>query len=80
MAQVMGVRYQQYHKYENAVDRMRCGHLLSIAKKFSLDLNIFLKQPDECIDIAIHDLGKVTKKFQDIEKQKVKNESINTSS
>lgn len=80
MAMIMGVRYQQYHKYENGIDRMRCGHLLSIAKKFSLDLNLFLKLPEECIDLTIHDLSRTTEKFKEIEKQKGNNESISTSS
>lgn len=80
MAKIMGVRYQQYYKYENGIDRMRCGHLLSIAKKFSLDLNLFLRLPEECIDNSVHDLGRTTEKFKEIEKQKGNNESINTSS
>jgi hypothetical protein len=59
---------------------MRCGHLLSIAKTFSIDLNLFLRLPEECIDHSVHDLGRTTEKFKEIEKQKGNNDSNNTSS
>jgi len=74
MAEIMGVRFQQYCKYENGVDRMKCSHLLTIAKHFALDLNKFNEDPNQFIDLDIHDQIKVNAKFARIEREL--NESI----
>ena len=75
MAEVMGVRFQQYCKYENGVDRMKCSHLLTIAKHFALDLNKFMEDPNQFIDLTIHEQNKVNAKFARIERE-LNNESV----
>jgi transcriptional regulator with XRE-family HTH domain len=76
MATVMGVLYQQYFKYEHGIDRISGGYLLTLAKHYSIDLNDFQKEPEECIDLTIHDLGRVNHLFKAIEKELETNGNI----
>ena len=75
MANIMGVAYQQYDKYETAKNRIRCGHLLTLAKHFELDLNQFKQDPNQFIDLTVHEQNKVNAKFAKIEKE-INNESV----
>jgi transcriptional regulator with XRE-family HTH domain len=75
MADIMGVAYQQYDKYETAKNRMRCGHLLLLAKHFGLDLNQFKQDPNQFIDLTVHKQDRVNAKFAKIERE-INNESI----
>jgi transcriptional regulator with XRE-family HTH domain len=75
MANIMGVAYQQYDKYESARNRMRCGHLLTLAKHFELDLNQFKQDPNQFIDLTVHEQNRVNAKFTKIEGE-INNESI----
>jgi transcriptional regulator with XRE-family HTH domain len=75
MANIMGVAYQQYDKYETAKNRMRCGHLLTLAKYFELDLNQFKQDPNQFIDLTVHEQSRVNAKFARIERE-INNESV----
>jgi len=75
MANIMGVAYQQYDKYETARNRMRCGHLLTLAKHFELDLNQFKQDPNQFIDLTVHKQDRVNAKFAKIERE-INNEPI----
>ena len=53
LADIIGVTYQQEHKYERSINRVSAGRLFEIARGLSVPVNYFFDGLDEENDRAI---------------------------
>lgn len=62
MADLIGVTYQQAHKYETGVNRISAGKLDQIAKALRVDVGYFFQGLDADDELAVEHVGVVPQK------------------
>ncbi|MEX0922505.1 MAG: helix-turn-helix transcriptional regulator [Rhodovibrionaceae bacterium] len=55
LAELIGVTYQQAHKYERGINRISAGRLFQIARVLGVEMNFFFDKGNDSDTIALTD-------------------------